>query len=289
VLRRLTERVIACFDGDTAGRRAAARSFPLFVEASLWGHGVFLPSGDDPDTFVRTRGGDAFRALLDHPAPLVDAFVRDLAGPDRDAVGRHTQAARDVVRVLKRVADPLEREPLIRLAAEYLGVREETLREQGAPTEVASPAPSRVPTKDTTRSEVRAEFLIVELLAVDPAVAPHVAAEGIVREFEDDACRAAAEGLLGAADEDARRDVIEHLPAPLRDRIVQRVLHEDSEEDRARMVADCIARIRSHRRRRRSRELRTELHAAEVRGDQTAATSLRDQLNRHITEKDPPR
>ena len=289
VLRRLTERVIACFDGDAAGRRAAARSFPLFIEAGLWGQGVFLPSGDDPDTFVRTRGGDDFRALLDHPAPLVDAFVRDLAGPDREAVGRHTQAARDVVRVLKRVADPLEREPLIRLAAAYLGVREETLREQGTAAEAAPAAPARALRLDANRAEVRAEFLIVELLAVDPAVAPHVAAEDIVREFEDDACRAAAELLLDAADDEARRDVIEHLPAPLRDRIVQRVLHEDSEEDRTRMVADCIARIRSHRRRRRSRELRAELHAAEVRGDQPTATALRDELNRRLTEKDPPR
>jgi hypothetical protein len=142
---------------------------------------------------------------------------------------------------------------------------------------------------DAKRGEVRAEFLIVELLAVDPAVAPHVAAENIVREFEDEACRTAAESLLGAADDEARRDVIEHLPAALRDRIVQRVLHEDSEEDRARMVADCIARIRNHRRRRRSRELRAELHAAEVRGDQPTATALRDELNRYLTEKDPPR
>jgi DNA primase len=287
VLRRMGERVIACFDGDAAGRRAAARSFPVFVEASLWGHGVFLPSGDDPDTFVRARGGDDFRALLDHPVPLVDAFVRDLAGPDREAAGRHSRAARDVLRVLGQVADPLEREPLIRLAAEYLGVREETLREQGGPRGTRARAPERKTAAEPGRGEARAEILIVELLAVDPAVAPRVAAEGIVHEFEDDACRAAAERLLGATDEDTRRHVIEELPPPLRDRIVQRVLHEDSEEDRARMVADCIARIRSHRHRRRSRELRVELHEAEIRGDQHAATALRDALNRHLTEKDP--
>ncbi len=42
VLRRFTERVIACFDGDTAGRRAAARSFAVFVEAGLWGQGATI-------------------------------------------------------------------------------------------------------------------------------------------------------------------------------------------------------------------------------------------------------
>jgi DNA primase len=284
VLRRVCERVIACFDGDDAGRRAAARSFPVFVEAGLWGQGVFLPSGDDPDTFVRTQGGDAARTLLDHAVPLVDAFVRDLAGPDREAVGRHTQAAREVVKVLKRLPDPLEREPLIRLAAHHLGVREETLREHGVLD--APAATTRPVAREARRSELRAEALIVELLAVDPTVAPGIAAEGIVREFEDEACRAAAEQLLGAADEETRRHVIEELPPPLRERIVQRVLHEDLEEDRAQMVADCIGRIRSHRRRRRSLELRTELQAAEVRGDDTTATALRDELNRYLTEKD---
>jgi DNA primase len=250
---------------------------------------VFLPNGDDPDTFVRTHGGEAFRALLEQPVPLVDAFVRDLAGPDPEAVGRHAQAAREVVRVLKRVSDPLEREPLIRLAAHYLGVREETLREQGAAAAAATAPAPRSPAPDPKRGEARAELLIVELLAVDPSVAPRVAAEDIVREFEDDECRTAAEQLLGAADEDTRRQVVEELPASLRDRIVQRVLHEDSEEDRARMVADCIARIRTHRHRRRSRELRAELQAAEVRGDQKTATALGDELNRRLTEKDPPR
>jgi DNA primase len=247
---------------------------------------VFLPTGDDPDTFVRAHGGDALRALLEQPVPLVDAFVRDLAGPDREAVGRHAQAAREVVRVLKRVSDPLEREPLIRLAAHHLGVREETLREQGAAATAPAAVPTRTPAPESKRGEARAEVLIVEILAVDPSVAPTIAAENIVREFEDEECRAAAERLLGATDEDTRRQVVEDLPPSLRDRIVQRVLHEDSEEDRARMVADCIARIRSHRHRRRSRELRTELQAAEVRGDEKSATALRDELNRRLTEKD---
>src|SRR5262249_25039847 len=52
LVRCFSENVIACFDGDAAGRRAAARSFPVFLEAGLWGRGAFLPAGEDPDTFV---------------------------------------------------------------------------------------------------------------------------------------------------------------------------------------------------------------------------------------------
>jgi DNA primase len=55
VLRRLSDRIIACFDGDDAGRRAAARSFPIFVDAGLWGYGVFLPPGSRARTLQLPR------------------------------------------------------------------------------------------------------------------------------------------------------------------------------------------------------------------------------------------
>src|SRR5262245_13172928 len=56
VLSRYTKNIIALFDGDNAGRKAAARSFEIFVDAGLLGRGAFLPKGEDPDTFVRSQG-----------------------------------------------------------------------------------------------------------------------------------------------------------------------------------------------------------------------------------------
>jgi DNA primase len=81
-LTRLTDRVVFCFDGDRAGRAAAWRA----METSLpYGGGtvelkfLLLPETDDPDTFVRSRGADAFRALAATAAPLSDFFVKELA------------------------------------------------------------------------------------------------------------------------------------------------------------------------------------------------------------------
>jgi DNA primase len=132
VLRRFTENVVACFDGDDAGRRAAARSFPVFLEAGLWGRGAFLPAGEDPDTFVRGKGHAALEACLAAAEPLVEPFVVALAGTNREAVGRRAEAAREVARILKRVRNPYEHAMLARLAAERLGVREEMLLSEGA-------------------------------------------------------------------------------------------------------------------------------------------------------------
>jgi DNA primase len=52
-LSRYTKQVIACFDGDPAGRKASMRALEIFLQAGLLGRGIFIPSGFDPDTFVR--------------------------------------------------------------------------------------------------------------------------------------------------------------------------------------------------------------------------------------------
>jgi len=81
-LTRLTDRVVFCFDGDRAGRAAAWRA----METALpYGGGtvelkfLLLPESDDPDTFVRAQGADAFRALAAAAAPLSDFLVKELA------------------------------------------------------------------------------------------------------------------------------------------------------------------------------------------------------------------
>src|SRR5439155_824171 len=106
-----------------------ARGRPI----AFGGRGAFRPAAEDPDTFVRAQGRAALEGLLAAAEPLVEAFVGELAGAKRDAVGRHAEAAREVARLLKRVREPHEFDVLARLAAERLGVREDTLRSEGAP------------------------------------------------------------------------------------------------------------------------------------------------------------
>ena len=62
-LVRFTESVVFSFDGDAAGRRAAARaleaSLPHAVDTRTFRF-LFLPAEHDPDSFVRERGAAAF-------------------------------------------------------------------------------------------------------------------------------------------------------------------------------------------------------------------------------------
>ena len=276
LLRRFTETVIACFDGDLAGRRAAARSFPVFLEAGLWGRGAFLPAAEDPDTFVRAQGRAALEGLLAAAEPLVEAFVGELAGAKRDAVGRHAEAAREVARLLKRVREPHEFDVLARLAAERLGVREDTLRSEGAPGTAPAAAPDEPHALD-------AEATLVELMAEDAALAERVVACGIIAEFQHPEWRRAAEALA-QREETERQARLEALPRDIRERVVRRLLEERPDVERERALADCIAHIRRRGPRGEERRVRDEIRAAQARGDSEAVEAAMRRLKQLIDE-----
>ena len=86
LIRRFTEKVIVNFDQDEAGQNAARKSLDLLLEEGLKVHVVELPAGDDPDTFLKAHGGDAYRARLDE-APA----GHGVADPPRRAGERHQE------------------------------------------------------------------------------------------------------------------------------------------------------------------------------------------------------
>jgi len=82
---------ILCFDGDNAGRRAAARAVERILPLLMPDHSAkvaFMPEKEDPDSLIRTGGPAAFQAVLDKAKPLADvlweleAQGRDLSLPD---------------------------------------------------------------------------------------------------------------------------------------------------------------------------------------------------------------
>ncbi len=90
---RLDPNPILCFDGDSAGQkaaiRAASRALP-FLGAERTLRFVELPAGQDPDDIVRNGGRDALEAILSEPEPLVDRLWRH----ERDAQPLTTPEAR---------------------------------------------------------------------------------------------------------------------------------------------------------------------------------------------------
>ncbi len=81
-LLRMADNLVFCFDGDKAGRKAAWRALEQSLPVIMDGKDVrflFLPAEDDPDTFVRRLGKDAFMAELKKARPLSAVLFDELS------------------------------------------------------------------------------------------------------------------------------------------------------------------------------------------------------------------
>ena len=75
ILKRYVEEVVLCFDSDTAGQNAAVRSLDHLLAAGLAVRVAVVPAPDDPDSFIKARGGDEFKRLISKAAGFYDYYL----------------------------------------------------------------------------------------------------------------------------------------------------------------------------------------------------------------------
>src|SRR5207253_3270194 len=76
ILRRYTDDIILCFDGDTAGQRAAARAFDDLLSAGIPFRVASIPPPDDPDSYIKKFGRDPFVKLLIQADEFHDCYLK---------------------------------------------------------------------------------------------------------------------------------------------------------------------------------------------------------------------
>ena len=112
-LLRQVDDVVFCFDGDNAGRKAAWRALENSLDLLADGKQLsflFLPQGEDPDTYVRKLGKDAFEKLLKEAKPLSQFLLDELKSHVDLSTGEGRAA-------LLKEAKPL----VVRITAPFLG------------------------------------------------------------------------------------------------------------------------------------------------------------------------
>ena len=122
LLKKHADSVVLVFDGDSAGRKAALRTGALFLEEEIPVRVAALPKGDDPDSMLRDRGPEPFRALLESAASItafqIDTLRQAETQPDSiDAVNR---VARGVIEMLGACPNAVQRSHLLEEAAHLL-------------------------------------------------------------------------------------------------------------------------------------------------------------------------
>lgn len=107
---RSSTKPILCFDGDSAGRRAAHRSAQVLLDILKPGYTIefcFLPEGEDPDSFVKKHTVAALREILAHPVSLGDVLWQlFLEGRSIESPEDKAKARQDLLQLCYKISDP---------------------------------------------------------------------------------------------------------------------------------------------------------------------------------------
>lgn len=109
LLWRMAPEPILCFDGDTAGRKAAHRAIDTALPLLKPGTSLsfaFLPDGLDPDDLVRQQGKEAMDVVLAKARPLVDVlFEREWQTGDWGTPERRAQLEQQLRKLTAQIQD----------------------------------------------------------------------------------------------------------------------------------------------------------------------------------------
>jgi len=276
ILARYTKNIIALFDGDEAGRKAAARSFEIFIEGGLLGRAAFLPKGEDPDTFVRARGKEALEAILEQAIPLADYTFTWLEERHGKSIEGKSAVAQEIRRLLGKVRNPFEVDLLVRRAVDSLGVREELLR---LPARPASAQGRSVPPEGSPQAlatqgrEDLVERSLVSLVLRFPSVIQHLERESDVERLVSPKWLEVIQEILSEWKEQGKVDgahMAQRFPPAQASQIAALMLEGENmpEEECGKMMEDCLAHLRRRYLRGLEKDLRQEIRIAEEKKDE---------------------
>ena len=127
-LLRLADELVFCFDGDAAGRKAAWRALEVSLPLAPDHKPVrflFLPDGEDPDTYVRRHGKEAFEKLARQAQTLSDFLLGQLrAESDLATAEGRARFVTTVKPHIQKLAAPALRVQLVNAVAELARVSE---------------------------------------------------------------------------------------------------------------------------------------------------------------------
>ena len=130
-LRRFTSKVVLSFDPDAAGQGAAAKSCEMLVAEGFVVNVASLPAGDDPDTFVRKNGGQAYGERLQHSQPYLEYLLdRSAAAHNLNSDEGRVNFLNEMLPVASRIPDVAARDRFADRLSHKARVTEDVVRAQ---------------------------------------------------------------------------------------------------------------------------------------------------------------
>lgn len=113
-LKKLSNKVVLCFDGDGAGIKATIKSIDILKEEGFDVLVASIPDGHDPDEILRQQGKDALENIINNALPptdyLIKAELKNYNLSKADEKGKFTNSA---LSIISKLGSQSEREPYL--------------------------------------------------------------------------------------------------------------------------------------------------------------------------------
>ncbi len=152
LMKRYADEVIICYDADEAGQKATARAIPILRNSGLGVRVLSIPSGKDPDEFIKSKGSDgpaAFKALIDKCGNDVEYRLQKL----RDSFNLNVTDGKvafleEASKLIASISSPIEQDVYSSKICSELGVDKNAFKQQVAKI-------SRRSNRDTMKKQAR--------------------------------------------------------------------------------------------------------------------------------------
>jgi DNA primase len=257
LIKRFVEDVVLVFDSDQAGIKAAKKAADILLESGLNVKLLLFPAREDPDSFLRKHGKEAFQELLDNPLTIID-FLLKLKG-DRRVL------AREAIETISRVPDKVLQGDYVKMLSEGLKINEifiiEELKKAGKRLSSGyntsygntRPQPKTVP-------RPLDEVITLQLLLQLPDKAAEFASKLVPEDFIDPLSRTIFQKIKQGIS--SMNEILPHFDESGKAYITELSMRDDI-EDAEKALEDCVKKLKENMRKRMLSDIQMKIREAE--------------------------
>ncbi len=131
LVARYTKNVVLFFDTDIAGIKAAKRSLELLLANNMDVSVVTLNKGDDPDSYIRENGKEAFHKMLERKMNIIEFLSKVyMESGSEDSVENKTVFIKEIISYIGKIPDTIKRALYLKEVSNKYHIYESDLRTQ---------------------------------------------------------------------------------------------------------------------------------------------------------------
>jgi DNA primase len=263
LIKRFVEDVVLVFDSDEAGRKAAKNAANILLEAGLNVKILSCPENEDPDSFLRKNGGEAFEDLLQKPLTIIDFYM--LQKGDKRFI------AREAIETISKIPDKILQGYYVKMLSEKLRINEFFIIEELKKLKKTGSEDYTISSKTPGKAKPLDEIYIIKLLLQLPERAEEIFGVISGEDFKDSVTRAVFNKMKEGAPD--FNELLSRCEGEEKSFLTAVSLREDIENPE-KALEDCINRIRGNKRKILLQDLQKRIKEAESKKDLALLKSL---------------